>query len=361
MRSRVALMGSDSSGAYRIPRPKVSSRAPRCETLHACPVCGSAGARERFSSPDLLLGVPGTFHYVECDACRTVYQDPRVREEDLPLCYPAGYFTHESNAGWMPTPAPAGSFRGRVRRAIREGGFIGTVLSLHPGLRRRARFGLVEGLDPEGGQGRCLEVGPGAGVELSSLRALGWEAYGLEIDPVAAERARATSGCEVRVGTLESAAYPAGRFDLVYASHVLEHLPDPARALRRCRELLAPGGRLVLVSPNPQALTVRLFERFSCVFEPPRHLVLPTVEAAVPLLRKEGFSEVSAETTARHATLYMTASRHQRAGLSWSWSAPGGPNIGDKVRGLREAALVAAGRFVGEEVIVRARKPRAPA
>lgn len=336
----------------------MNARAPRCEPLHACPVCGAAGARERFSSPDLLLGVPGIFRYVECDACRTVYQDPRVREEDLALCYPAGYFTHESNAGWAPTPAPVGSFRGRVRRAILEGGFIGVMLSLLPGLRRRARFGLVAGLDPPvAGPGRCLEVGPGAGVDLSCLRALGWEAHGLEVDPVAAARARAKSGCQVQVGTLESADYPAGSFDLVYSSHVIEHLPDPARATRRCRELLAPGGRLVLVYPNPRAFSVRLFERFSCVFEPPRHLVLPPAEATVSLLRREGFSEVGAETSARHATLSMAASRNQRAGITWDWSAPGARTLGDRGRGLLEAVLVAAGRSVGEEAIVRARKP----
>lgn len=353
----------------------MSSGAPRCETLHACPVCGSAGARERFSSPDLLLSVPGVFHYVECDACRTVYQNPRVREEDLALCYPDGYFTRESSGAWAPTPAAPGSLRDRLRRAIRravDGGLdaavspplrlAGTVMALHPGLRRRARFGLIDGLDPPVGRpGRCLEVGPGAGVDLFGLRALGWEAHGLEADPVAAQRARETSGCEVRAGRLESAGYPPGGFDLVYASHVFEHLPDPARALRQCLELLAPGGRLVLVCPNPSALTVRLFARFSCVFEPPRHLVLLTVEAAVSLLRREGFAEVRAETSARHATLYLAASRIQRAGVAWDWSRPRPPVLGDRFLGFTEALLVALGLSVGEETIVRARKPPAPA
>jgi len=348
----------------------VSSRAPRCEALHACPVCGSAGARERFSSPDLLLPVPGVFRYVECDACRTVYQDPRVRDEDLALCYPAGYFTHEANREWMPTPAPAGSVRDRLRRAIRsaaDGGpdaavsppfrLAGAVLALHPGLRRRARFGLVDGLEPPvGRQGRCLEVGPGSGVDLFCLRALGWEAYGLEVDPVAAGRARETSGCEVRVGTLEAAGYPPGGFDLVYMSHVLEHLPVPARALERCRELLAPGGRLVLVYPNPRALTVRRFRRFSCVFEPPRHLVLPTTEAAVALLRTAGLVDVHAGTSARHAAASFAASRNQRAGASWDWRRPHPPAVGDRLLGLAERLLVALGAPVGEEVILRARK-----
>jgi SAM-dependent methyltransferase len=207
-----------------------------------------------------------------------------------------------------------------------------------------------------GRQGHCLEVGPGAGVDLFCLRALGWEAHGLEVDPVAAERARETSGCEVRVGALEATDDPLGLFDLVYMSHVFEHLPDPARALARCLELLAPGGRLVLVYPNPRALTVKLFRSFACVFEPPRHLVLPTTGAAVALLRTVGFVDVRAQTSSRHASASFAASRCQRAGASWDWSRPRPPAVGDRLLGLTEGLLVALGAPVGEEVIVRARR-----
>jgi SAM-dependent methyltransferase len=348
----------------------VSPEAPRCEPLDACPVCRAPGTRERFSSPDLQLSVPGTFRYVECTTCGTVYQDPRVREDDLASCYPAGYFTREG-AAWVPAPAPAGSVRDRLRRAIRRAAdgvpdrtlsaplrLAGSALALSPSLRRRARFGLVDGLEPPvGRRGRCLEVGPGQGVDLFCLRALGWEAHGLEVDPVAAARARETSGCEVTVGTLDTAEYAPGSFDLVYMSHVLEHLPDPGRALRRCFELLAPTGRLVLVHPNPGALTVRIFGRSSCVFEPPRHLVLPAGAAAVALLRSLGFADARAATSARHAASYFAASRVQRAGGRWDWSRLGGPALVDRALAATEAVLVALGAPLGEEIVLRARKP----
>jgi SAM-dependent methyltransferase len=218
----------------------------------------------------------------------------------------------------------------------------------------------VDGLEPSpGGHGRCLEVGPGQGVDLFCLRTLGWEAQGLEVDPVAAERARITSGCDVRVGTLESVPYPPAHFDLMYMSHVVEHLSDPARALARCAELLAPGGRVVLVFPNPGALTVRLFGRFSCVFEPPRHLVLPPVQAAASLLGKAGFSEVQVSTSARHAATYLSASRTQRGGAAWDWRRPRPPAPSDRLLGVLEGLFVALGLPVGEEVILRARKPHA--
>jgi SAM-dependent methyltransferase len=306
---------------------------------------------------------------VECDGCQTVYQNPRVRDEDLALCYPADYYTH-GGSPWTPKPAPVGSLRDRLRRAVRAAAdqvpeedlppglrLAGWVLALVPSLRRRARLGLVDGLElPPGRRGRCLEVGPGLGVDLFSLRSLGWEAYGLEVDPQAAEQARATSGCEVRVGTLATTDYPAGSFDLVYMSHVFEHLPDPAPALARCLELLTPSGRLVLVYPNPTALTVHLFGRFSRVFEPPRHLVLPPVEATVSLLRVAGFADARAETSARHSASFFAASRHQRAGARWDVDRPCPPALVDRLLGATESILVALGRPLGEEAIVRARK-----
>jgi len=345
------------------------NRAPRCETLEACPVCGSTVARERFSSPDLLLSVPGEYRYVECEGCRTVYQNPRVLETDLALCYPSGYFTH-GVAPWAPTPASAASLRDRVRRAIRVAAdgasddalsppwrAAGRVLALHSGLRRRARLGLVDGLEPpRDSRGRCLEVGPGQGVDLFCLRTLGWEACGLEVDPRAAEQARATSGCEIRVGTLESTDFPAESFDVVYMSHVFEHLARPAAALRRSLELLRPGGRLVLVYPNPLSLT----GGFSCVFEPPRHLVLPPLRAVRLLLREAGFDAVSACTTARHAAVQLAASRALRAGVGWDWTRPGRPRVADRVFGIAEGVLAGVGLAVGEEIVVRACKRLAP-
>jgi SAM-dependent methyltransferase len=43
--------------------------------------------------------------------------------------------------------------------------------------------------------------------------------------------------------------YPAGGFDLVVHSDTLEHVEDPARALRECFRVLAPGGACVFTVP----------------------------------------------------------------------------------------------------------------
>jgi len=44
-------------------------------------------------------------------------------------------------------------------------------------------------------------------------------------------------------------AFPAGRFDVVYCSHVLEHVVDDRRAMRELGRVLKPGGWAILQVP----------------------------------------------------------------------------------------------------------------
>jgi SAM-dependent methyltransferase len=176
---------------------------------------------------------------------------------------------------------------------------------------------------------------------------------GLDVDPLAAETARRVSGCPVYVGTLQSAPFPADHFQLIYMSHVLEHLPDIAASLTRCHELLAAGGRLVLVYPNPQSLIMRRYGKFSINWDPPRHLVLPSVLGLVGLLKRIGFDVLKAETSHTAAAGLRAVARGHRAGRGWR-----APQIGDHLFALWERLLVSSGAAVGEEVIVVARRAR---
>jgi SAM-dependent methyltransferase len=39
------------------------------------------------------------------------------------------------------------------------------------------------------------------------------------------------------------------KFDLIICTEVLEHVPDPVKALRKCVNLLKPGGKLIITAP----------------------------------------------------------------------------------------------------------------
>ncbi|MET9148279.1 class I SAM-dependent methyltransferase [Streptomyces sp. NPDC004042] len=117
-----------------------------------------------------------------------------------------------------------------------------------------------------------LDLGCGTG-SLSLLAAgQGHRVTGVDSSPAMLERARAKlagAGRDAEFLTGDAADPPVDgrRFDAVLVRHVLWALPDPARALRRWRELLEPAGRLVLVEgvwgtvtpvgiPNERLLTL---------------------------------------------------------------------------------------------------------
>src|SRR3954465_14968514 len=106
--------------------------------------------------------------------------------------------------------------------------------------RDRMRF--TRGIEPGG---RVFEIGAGDGRFLAALQRAGYHAAGIE--PAGAYAAQARSrGLDVeQQGAEELSRAPASQ-DAVILWHVLEHLHDPAALVRRIRDWLAPGGKLIV-------------------------------------------------------------------------------------------------------------------
>ncbi len=112
-----------------------------------------------------------------------------------------------------------------------------------------------------GNDKRVLELGCATGYMSRVLRERGCRVVAIEIDGAAA--ARAAGFCErVIVGDIDRVNFAQelgdDLFDVVVAADVLEHLKDPARALRRIRPHLTQGGRVVASIPNIAHGSVRL-------------------------------------------------------------------------------------------------------
>ncbi len=54
---------------------------------------------------------------------------------------------------------------------------------------------------------------------------------------------------------LQDMSLPDSSVDIVLTPHVLEHVPDTARALGELYRVLAPGGSVILMTPMPQGVT----------------------------------------------------------------------------------------------------------
>lgn len=99
---------------------------------------------------------------------------------------------------------------------------------------------------------RALDVGCGAGLLAEPLARLGARVTGIDAAPevIAVARDHAAGqglAIDYRAGAVEELD---GEFDLVTAMEVIEHVADPAPFLKALGERLAPGGLLILSTPN---------------------------------------------------------------------------------------------------------------
>jgi 2-polyprenyl-6-hydroxyphenyl methylase/3-demethylubiquinone-9 3-methyltransferase len=124
-------------------------------------------------------------------------------------------------------------------------GYIRDAIDLHWTIDRTQRRPLA---------GRsALDVGCGAGLLTEPLARLGALVTGIDAAPenIAAARAHAgAQGLAIDYRAGELAQLGDARFDLVTAMEVIEHVADPAAFVRGLAGALAPGGLLILSTPN---------------------------------------------------------------------------------------------------------------
>jgi len=103
--------------------------------------------------------------------------------------------------------------------------------------------------------GAVLDVGCASGGLLAELRGVAGRRVGIEVDPRAAAAAREHAD-EVHEGRVE-VVDPHRRFEVVVLGDVLEHVAEPEAVLRRVRDWVTPGGRIVVSLPNVAHWSVR--------------------------------------------------------------------------------------------------------
>jgi len=147
---------------------------------------------------------------------------------------------------------------------------------------------IVSGFSAYRNNGRLLDVGFGAGTLLEAARRAKWETYGVEVAESAVEHVRSL-GFEVFCGTLQGAGYPANHFDVVTASEVLEHVPDPQRVLQEIVRVLRPGGLLWMTTPHARGVSSYLLGLKWSIVSPPEHLQLFSALGVKKMLDENGF------------------------------------------------------------------------
>ncbi len=99
---------------------------------------------------------------------------------------------------------------------------------------------------------RFLDIGCGQGGNLLAARSLGCIVTGVEPSTEHSLVARTAFGLDVR-NCFFSADLFDEPFDMVMLSHVIEHIYDPNAFLEEVSKVVAPGGTLMVITPNAAA------------------------------------------------------------------------------------------------------------
>ncbi|QQO11261.1 class I SAM-dependent methyltransferase [Breznakiella homolactica] len=243
---------------------KTWSTPPAAEprNLIPCAVCGSETFR-------LALDC-GDFSYVRCGSCSLIQMNPQPAAEAVADRYGAAfgsdYLEYEL--------ANETAFLGLQKKALEDIRFDAIETEIIRNSPEKPRF---------------LDVGCATGALLEYIRGRGWVGTGIEICGPSAAYARETRGLDIRELPLEKNRFPEDSFEIVHASHLIEHLNNPRAFTEEVRRILVPGGKFLVTTPNIAGFQAKLFrERWrSAIFD---HLYLFSRETLKKLLEQSGFT-----------------------------------------------------------------------
>jgi O-antigen chain-terminating methyltransferase len=176
---------------------------------------------------------------------------------------------------------------------------------------------------------QALDLGCGRGEWLELLRGERISAVGIDANPVSIERCLASGLHALRGDALEYLRQqPGGEISLVTAFHLVEHLATETvmALLFEARRVLAPGGLLILETPNPENLLVA-----SCSF----HLD-PTHRRPIPMPLLRMFVEFAKLEVVETVAL-QPDDEMRRASANENWP----PTLTRLLGGPRDAGIIA--------------------
>ncbi|MBI5047561.1 MAG: class I SAM-dependent methyltransferase [Deltaproteobacteria bacterium] len=222
----------------------------------SCNICGSSNEK--------LITTQNGYKVVKCIGCGFVYVNPRPTSETLKQLY----------LTYLPE---------KIEDPLLWDTYMKDVFA-------KAANILVKQF-PDGG--KILDIGCGYGFFLSRMKAKGWQVYGIDVSETAVSYASG-HGLDVALGTLDNVKYEDKSFDVVTLFYVLEHLPDPLKAIQEIRRILNPNGLLLLRVPHttPIVRILSLLGIKNNLYDPPFHLNDFSNVAIKGILKMAGFHNI---------------------------------------------------------------------
>ena len=210
----------------------------------SCLVCNLKNQKLLFSNiKDLEYETYKPVNYLECQTCGLVSQYPLPDESSMKDFYPYDYRN-----------------------------YLQVKNNLFSKLKSIQFKTLAKNLSSTTYQGsKILEIGFGNGQLLLALEELGYKnLYGTDFTDRVFSSLR-NHGIKFEVSNDEEKIPFNEKFDLIIMNNVIEHFISPDKVLANCRDSLSSTGKVILITPNSNALEFLFFRKYWAGFHAPRH------------------------------------------------------------------------------------------
>lgn len=233
--------------------------------------------------------LPDRIHYrvVRCNSCGLIRSDPVADAEVLAQLYEQSSFDYEEEVANLQLTY------GRYLSKLEQHG---------------ARKGML------------LEIGCGNGFFLEEALRQGYEAVrGVEPSTEAVAKASPNVRPHISCSIMRPGLFDADQFDVICMFQVFDHIPDPDDLLDECFRVLKPGGLILGLNHNVEAVSARLLGERSPIIDV-EHMYLYSPATMVHIFTEHGFQvrqsgSVTNDYTVRYLTRLLPLPRSIKSGV----------------------------------------------
>jgi 2-polyprenyl-3-methyl-5-hydroxy-6-metoxy-1,4-benzoquinol methylase len=280
-----------------------------------CPICCSKNKANNYQIEiinDDTIRVGKRFYLKWCPYCRMGYTSPFPTDSDMSRLYDQNYgsfIAKKRSIVLQYLKYIIGKMRYynyfKNKNALIEKTFrsFSILIELITGKSTPYTLGIPLQLD-KGDE--ILEIGYGTGWWLLWMKKMGYEnLVGCDISSYNEERLK-MSGIKTYCGSLKDIDRSIGKFKLVRLQHVLEHVPDPVHFLEEIKAIMHDDGIIVLVVPNINSLSYKLFGISFASLVVPHHIFHHSSQSLAKIFNKSGLS-IKAIKTVGQSSVFCTS------------------------------------------------------
>ncbi len=230
-------------------------------------VCNYCGSSDSFT-----VYVKEGFNIVKCKKCKLVYVNPRLASKEIDNLYDEDYF---KGGGFDKNVEYVKEFVGKRDIPDLSDWDVSTLKEMANCKEK----------------GKILDIGSGMGLFLYKSKINGLDAKGLEISPAAVKFAKLQK-LDVENNTVYNASLPSDFYDIISMKEVIEHLPDPKRALSIIYKSLKPKGVLFITTGNYNCPERKIKGANWFYFMPKGHIYVFEPSTIKKYLKEAGFSKI---------------------------------------------------------------------